>query len=197
MISKVFFWIFHFVIFFSRTCRYFSGLCTSNIPRYFLDFASMLLAHTFDFSAPNIYLRKNLRGPFNNFFLCDLSHMYINVPKIYFTWVQLIALFLLLTKFNSYMTTYLHRARAYITIQWYTAVLKWAKSSKGSLVISGVYWARHNLDVASNSSFKEVKLVKISCLKIFFTYVLIDLISISDNKSYWRKMSAVIKTSIL
>ena len=25
--------------FFSRTCRYFSGLCYSNIPRYFLDFA--------------------------------------------------------------------------------------------------------------------------------------------------------------
>ena len=24
---------------FSRTCRYFSWLCTSNIPRYFLDFA--------------------------------------------------------------------------------------------------------------------------------------------------------------
>ena len=26
---------------FSRTCRYFSGLCSSNIPRYFLDFASI------------------------------------------------------------------------------------------------------------------------------------------------------------
>ena len=27
---------------FSRTCRYFYGLCSSNIPRYFLDFAYFL-----------------------------------------------------------------------------------------------------------------------------------------------------------
>ena len=30
---------------FSRTCRYFSGLCFSNIPRYFLDFASNVPWH--------------------------------------------------------------------------------------------------------------------------------------------------------
>ena len=31
---------------FFRTCRYFSGLCSSNIPRYFLDFALMTEAPT-------------------------------------------------------------------------------------------------------------------------------------------------------
>ena len=30
---------------FLRTCRYFSGLCSSNIPRYFLDFALCVNIH--------------------------------------------------------------------------------------------------------------------------------------------------------
>ena len=29
-----------------RTCRYFAGLCSSNIPRYFLDFALVLLQYS-------------------------------------------------------------------------------------------------------------------------------------------------------
>ena len=33
--------------FFSRNCRYFPELCYSNIPRYFLDFACLVLTHTF------------------------------------------------------------------------------------------------------------------------------------------------------
>ena len=35
-----------------RTCRYFTGLCSSNIPRYFLDFASKLSGES------NIYMKK-------------------------------------------------------------------------------------------------------------------------------------------
>ena len=43
-----------------RTCRYFTGLCSSNIPRYFLDFASKLLTQG--------YRYHKLRKTFGKFF---------------------------------------------------------------------------------------------------------------------------------
>ena len=48
---------------FFRTCRYFSGLCSSNIPRYFLDFALIWIYKcTVGKSASDTYIKKTDRG---------------------------------------------------------------------------------------------------------------------------------------
>ena len=45
---------------FFRTCRYFYGLCSSNIPRYFFDFAYSKL-ETLKFSCMNLMLKCKLK----------------------------------------------------------------------------------------------------------------------------------------
>ena len=62
------------------------------------------------------------------------------------------------TKFNLDMTIYLHTARVYITIPWYTAVLKWAESRRKILAIRKYIYilTRLNLVVARNTTLKEV-----------------------------------------
>ena len=58
---------------FFRTCRYFSGLCSSNIPRYFLDFALYWL---FSFWCPVYSSLTVLRGTPTLWYLeVDISNM--------------------------------------------------------------------------------------------------------------------------
>ena len=56
---------------FSGTCRYFSGLCTSNIPRYFLDFSWMVQCNL---SKPNLVYSGILS--ITDIILCPINSMF-------------------------------------------------------------------------------------------------------------------------
>ena len=76
------------------------------------------------------------------------------------------------TKFNIDMSTYLHTARVYTTIPWYTAVLTWAESRTKILAIRGYMLTRHNLVVARNMTLEGV-----ACK--------VNEYSVSENTLYW------------
>ena len=72
---------------FSRTCRYFSGLCTSNIPRYFLDCACVDQCACKIIKTNNLFCKFRPRGLYRakrkryRFLLLDKYHGVKNFIK--------------------------------------------------------------------------------------------------------------------
>ena len=70
--------------FFSRTCRYFSGLCYSNIPRYFLHFAfksliqNQCMQYCYDFKQA---FRIRLKYDCDKCLFFDCSCLYLVAPE--------------------------------------------------------------------------------------------------------------------